>query len=172
MASPKDAVEILRASIVDVSDLLRSEADPELRRQLGVVLAETLYRDYTVDRAFLVGLVGRLSDLLNSTRLGRVMARWHLLPQDAAQRFGVSSSELESWLREGPPPGTEEEIEALYEASEVLARYLQPDAIPEVVRRRSPALGHRSLIELWLKEGAFEVLRATEEMFDFSGVGT
>ncbi len=61
-----------------------------------------------------------------------------------------------------------ETLDDLEAATELLLRYLKPDRIPAAVRRKSENLDGKSLVELTTSEDGHRVLEACRAMFDFS----
>lgn len=103
----------------------------------------------------------------NAEALERILAVWGLNQSDAARIFGVSRQAISKWLTQGVPADRAEAIGDIAAATDLLVRHLQRDRIPAVVRRRAPALGDTSLLEL-LECHAFRgVLQACRDMFAF-----
>ena len=119
------------------------------------------------------GWLDRFADELDRLRavadLRRVLEAWALSQAEAARMFGVSRQAVAKWLATGVPPERAIPVANLAAATDLLVHYLRRDRIPAVVRRSSPSLGGRSLVELAAADTA-AALRATRDMFDFSSV--
>ncbi len=117
------------------------------------------------------GWLDEFSELLDRRRagrsLGRILEVWGLSQSDAARLFGVTRQAVSKWLVGGVPAERSEAIADLAAATELLVRHLKRDRVPAVVRRRAPALGERSLIDLLATSRTREVLDACRSMFDF-----
>lgn len=102
--------------------------------------------------------------------LERVAELWGLSNAAAARIFGVSRQAFSKWLDRGPPSARAADIGDMAAATDLLDRYVKRERIPAVVRRRAPALGDRSLLELAESGQIRDVLLETREMFDLRRV--
>jgi hypothetical protein len=82
----------------------------------------------------------------------------------------VTRQAVSKWLTRGVPAERAEEVADLAAATDLLVRHLKRDRVPAVVRRRSPALGGRSLLDLLAASHTREVLEACRAMFDLGRV--
>jgi len=99
--------------------------------------------------------------------LGRVLDVWGLSQSAAAEMLGVSRQAISKWLRRGVPEERLQAVADLSAATDLLMRYLKDGRIPAVVRRPSPGLGRKSLLELAAAGRTRDVLTACREMFGF-----
>lgn len=134
------------------------------RRDFQAVLAEVL-EQFGDDPSALRRLTEELDDRLRAADLDRFLRLWNVSRAEAGRMFGVSRQAVSQWLT-SPPADRAPEIAALGRATSTLARHVKRERIPAVVRRRAPALGDRSLLEM-AGEGRFdEVAEAVDDMFD------
>lgn len=113
--------------------------------------------------AFLIALERRRA----GNDLARVLRAWGLSQPDAGRLFGVTRQAVAKWLREGPPSARARAVADVAAATDLLAHHLRRDRIPAVVRRPAPALGGRSLLDLWAAGDTRGLLAACREMFSF-----
>jgi len=99
--------------------------------------------------------------------LTRTLAVWDLNQSQAARLFGVSRQALSKWLEQGVPGERAEAVADLAAATDLLVHHLKRDRIPAVVRRAIPALGDRSLLDLFSTGATASVLQACRDMFSF-----
>ncbi len=121
-------------------------------------------------RDWLDAFATELDQRVARSQLGRVLAVWQLSQAQAGELFGVSRQAVSKWLRSGVPAGRISAVADLAAATDLLARYLQRDRIPAVVRRPADALGGRSLVDLVAEGRTDEVLTACRTMFDVQRV--
>jgi len=116
------------------------------------------------------------SELLGRQRAGRALGRildvWGLNQSDAGRLFGVTRQAVSKWLAGGVPAERSEAIADLAAATDLLVRHLKRDRIPAVVRRPAPALGGKSLVDLFATSSTRDVLEACRSMFDFERAHT
>lgn len=106
----------------------------------------------------------------NAEALERILSVWGLNQSDAARLFGVSRQAISKWLRQGVPAERAETVGDLAAATDLLVRHIQRDRIAAVVRRRAPALGDLSLLDLLEQQRSRDVLAACRAMFAFAEV--
>jgi hypothetical protein len=122
------------------------------------------------DEAWLTALADALDRRLSGRRLDRVMRLWQLSRTELGALFGVSRQAVTKWLADGVPAERVEQVADVQAITDLLDHYLKRDRIPAVVRRRAPALGSASLLELVVDGQSSEALRLTRQMFAFTDV--
>jgi hypothetical protein len=76
------------------------------------------------------------------------------------------------WIATGVPAERAATVAHGEAMTDLLDRYLKPERIPAVVRRRAPRLDGASLIELVRDGRSDEALRLTRAMFTFTDAHT
>lgn len=148
-------------------DFWKNIADLEPRE-----VAEQLLRADAVDEVWLDTFLGYLDRRRGTLSFARTLTLWNLDKSEAARLFGVSRGTLSHWFRKGIPSKRLPAIADLAATSDLLVRYIKRERIPAVVRRGIPALGGASLLEL-LKQGrTSELLKSSQDMFDFEAMQT
>lgn len=99
--------------------------------------------------------------------LQRVLQAWGLSQSEFARSVGVTRQAVGKWLDRGVPEERVESIGDLAAATDLLVRHLKRDRIVAVVRRKAPALGGSSLLDLVASGCHREVLQACRSMFEF-----
>jgi hypothetical protein len=115
-------------------------------------------------------LTHELDRRLHKQPLKRFVEIWGLSNAAAAEIFGVSRQAFAKWLAQGPPADRMPAVADLVAATELLERYVKHDRIAAVVRRRAPALGGRSLLDLGAAGRTAKVLEVVRSMFDLRRV--
>lgn len=115
-------------------------------------------------------LADELDRRLQTQPLEHFVDAWGLPKASAARLFGVSRQAFAKWLVQGPPADRMPAVADLGAATDLLDRYVKRERIPAVVRRRVPALGERSLLELAAAGQTAELLEAVRSMFDLRRV--
>lgn len=64
---------------------------------------------------------------LPSASLKKVLGLWNLDRQRAAEGFGITTDQLDGWLKLGIPPETAKRIADLGAATDILRQYLKAD---------------------------------------------
>jgi hypothetical protein len=101
-------------------------------------------------------------------KLTRVQGLLALRPAELARLVGVSREALRQW-QAGAPIAQERwpDIDVLLATIQKLSAYVKPDALPSVIRRKAPSLGHQSALE-WLSGHRYEELLAKyQEAFTY-----
>ena len=122
------------------------------------------------DPAWLAQLTDELDRRLRAGGLERIMRRWSLSRAELGALFGVSRQAVSKWLTSGVPGERVEQVATVAAITDLLERHVKADRIPAVVRRRSPGLGDRSLLELVSQGHSSEALEFTRQMFTFTDV--
>ncbi|MGH7804159.1 MAG: hypothetical protein ACREQJ_07405, partial [Candidatus Binatia bacterium] len=107
---------------------------------------------------------------LQTEPLERFVQAWGLSNAAAAEIFGVSRQAFAKWLAQAPPAVRMPAVADLGAATELLERYVKRERIAALVRRRAPALGGRSLLELAGAGKTAEVLEAVRSTFELRRV--
>jgi hypothetical protein len=118
------------------------------------------------DERWLRTLIDDLDQRIRSRPLERLLALWDLSAAQGAQLFGISRQAFMKWLKAGPPAERAEAVAALAAATELLDHYLKRERIAAVVRRKSPRLSGKSLLDLASAGEYAQVRSAVELMFD------
>ncbi len=117
------------------------------------------------------GWLDAFTESLERRRGGRELARilhvWQVSRAEAGRMFGVSRQAVTKWLDDGVPSDRTARVADLAAATDLLTHHLKRERIPAVVRRPAPALGERSLLDLWAAGETSRVLHACREMFAF-----
>lgn len=120
----------------------------------------------SADIDWLRELVDLLDRQVRTEPLDRLSSLWDLSNAAAARIFGVSRQAYSKWLRSGPPAERADDIASVDSITTLLDRYVKRERIPAVVRRPSPRLGDRSIIER-LESGDFrQTASIVAETFD------
>ena len=114
--------------------------------------------------------VDELDRAVRKDPLERFVELWGLSNSGAAAVFGVSRQAFSKWLKTGPPAARADTVADLAAATDLLDRYVKRERIPAVVRRDSPMLGDRSLLNLATDGETRDVAEAVETMFDLRRV--
>jgi hypothetical protein len=122
------------------------------------------------DEEWLRILVYDLDQRIRSRPLERLLTVWSLTAAQGAALFGISRQAFMKWLKKGPPAERAEAIAALAAASDLLAHYLKHERIAAVVRRKTPQLSGKSLLELAGAGEYTKVRSAVEMMFSLRRV--
>lgn len=115
-------------------------------------------------------LASELDRLLAGGQLSRIMSSWDLSRTELGAMFGVSRQAVTKWLTEGVPADRAPLAADLAAICDLLEHYLKPDRISAVVRRASPGLGDRSLLELVSDGETAAALDVARRMFAFGDV--
>lgn len=115
-------------------------------------------------------LTNEIDRRLHRQPLERFVELWGLSNASAAQIFGISRQAFAKWVAQGPPVERMPVVADLAAATDLLERYVKRDRIPAVVRRRAPALGGRSLLDLAAAGRTAELLDVARSMFDLRRV--
>jgi len=118
------------------------------------------------DERWLRTLIGDLDQRLRSQPLERLLILWNLSAAQGAQLFGISRQAFMKWLKVGPPAERAEAVAALATATDLLDHHLKRERIAAVVRRKSPRLSGKSLLELASAGENAQVRSAVQTMFD------
>lgn len=113
-------------------------------------------------------LVDELDRHLSGRGLERVRRRWQLSRTELGAMFGVSRQAVSKWMADGVPADRAEQVADVEAITDLIVRYVRPERIPAVVRRRADRLGGRSLVELVSEGRSAEALRLTRRMFAFT----
>lgn len=124
------------------------------------------------DPAWLAQLTHELDRRLRGGGLQRVMRHWALSRAELGALFGVTRQAVSKWMEHGVPGDRVEQVADVEAITDLLERYVKPDRIPAVVRRRAPGLGDHSLIELVSSGRSSDALALTRRMFAFTDVHT
>lgn len=108
----------------------------------------------SADIDWLRELVDLLDRQVRTEPLERLSSLWDLSNAAAARIFGVSRQAYSKWLTSGPPADRADDIASIDSITTLLDRYVKRERIPAVVRRPSPRLGDRSIIDR-LESGDF-----------------
>lgn len=117
-------------------------------------------------RAFLLAL----QDEVRPDPLERVLGTWQLSAAGAGRVFGVSRQAIAKWRTSGVPDDRLVALADLDAATDVLLRYVRPDRVPAVVRRKADLLGGASLLELAEAHRYADVRRGAAHMLDLRRV--
>jgi len=104
----------------------------------------------------------------SATPLRRAMTTLDLSSGDFAETMGVTRQAVDKWLATGPPPQRLPKIAAIVEIADTLRYRLREGMPPIVARRRAPAYGNRTMLELIAADEHEWLLRDIEKMFDYS----
>lgn len=104
------------------------------------------------------------------TPLERILEVWDLSQSRCATLFGVSRQAFTKWLHDGVPAERYDQVLALSVATDDLVAHLKPERVRAVVRRRAPAFGGRSLLDLAADGDMRVVVERVREMFDLGRV--
>jgi hypothetical protein len=96
--------------------------------------------------------------------------RLRLSNAEAARLFGVSRQAFSKWLESGVPADRVPAVADLAAATDLLDRRIKRERIPAVVRRTSPLLQGRSLLEMAEAGEHAAVRAAVASMFDLRRV--
>ncbi len=120
------------------------------------------------DGPWVIRFAEELERRLGGRDLDRIMQRWNLSRAELGSLFGVSRQAVSRWIVGGVPAERAEQVADVAAITDLLERHLKRDRIPAVVRRRAPALGGSSLIDLVSAGSHRDALRLTREMFTFT----
>ncbi|HUG32937.1 MAG TPA: hypothetical protein VMM14_08595 [Acidimicrobiia bacterium] len=108
----------------------------------------------SADIDWLRQLVDALDREVRTEPLDRLRSLWNLSNAGVARIFGISRQAYSKWLVSGPPADRADDIAAVDSITTLLDRYVKRERIAAVVRRSSPRLGDRSIIDR-LESGDF-----------------
>ena len=114
--------------------------------------------------------VDELDRTVRTEPLERFVELWGLSNSAAAAVFGVSRQAFSKWLKTGAPSDRAGAVADLAAATDGLDRYVKRERIPAVVRRPSPMLSDRSLLDLASDGETHRVAEAVDQMFDLRRV--
>jgi transcriptional regulator with XRE-family HTH domain len=97
--------------------------------------------------------------------LQRIMEAFDLSKTDTAGLFGVSRQAISLWLSDGVPTDRQEKVTALLALLDILQRKLKADRLPGIARRRAPAYGGVTMLDLIAQDRHDELLAITRESF-------
>lgn len=124
----------------------------------------------SADADWLRSLVDALDREVRTEPLERLGALWDLSNAAAARVFGISRQAYAKWIDRGPPADRVDDVAAVDDITRILDKYVKRERIPAVVRRPSPRLEGRSIIER-LESGDYETTAAmVAETFDLRRV--
>jgi len=118
------------------------------------------------DLDWLRALTDALDRAVRQTPLERLLRLWGLSKAEAARVFGVSRQAFSKWLESGVPSDRAPAVADLAAATDLLDRRIKRERIPAVVRRPSPLLAGRSLLEMATAGEHAAVHAAVASMFD------
>jgi hypothetical protein len=132
--------------------------------------AATRLIEQAPDERWLRTLIDDLDQRIRSRPLERLLTLWNLSAAQGAQLFGISRQAFMKWLKAGPPAERAEAVAALAAATDLLDHHLKRERIAAVVRRKSPQLSGKSLLDLASAGEYVKVRSAIERMFDLRRV--
>lgn len=132
--------------------------------------AATRLIEQAPDERWLRTLIDDLDQRIRSRPLERLLTLWNLSAAQGAQLFGISRQAFMKWLKAGPPAERAEAVAALAAATDLLDHHLKRERIAAVVRRKSPQLSGKSLLDLASAGEYAKVRSAIERMFDLRRV--
>ena len=132
--------------------------------------AATRLIEQAPDERWLRTLIDDLDQRIRSRPLERLLTLWNLSAAQGAQLFGISRQAFMKWLKAGPPAERAEAVAALAAATDLLDHHLNRERIAAVVRRKSPQLSGKSLLDLASAGEYVKVRSAIERMFDLRRV--
>ncbi|HVC67058.1 MAG TPA: hypothetical protein VND44_05640 [Acidimicrobiales bacterium] len=115
-------------------------------------------------------LAQHLERQLSAEPLDRFERVWQLSASQAAAVFGVSRQAYAKWHTGGIPPDRRVDVRLADEATAQLLAFVKVDRIPAVVRRPSPSLGGRSLLDVARAHDLAAVRDEVEAVFDLRRV--
>lgn len=130
-------------------------------------LAERIVQIHEAEPSWLDEFAAALDRARAGSSLARILDAWGLSQAELARLFGVTRQAIGKWLERGVPAERIETIADLAAATDLLVLHLKRDRIPAVVRRKSAALGKRSLLDLVAASRHRDVLEACRSMFAF-----
>jgi predicted transcriptional regulator len=120
------------------------------------------------------GIAARLAQYLerhlSAEPLDRFERVWQLSSSQAATVFGVSRQAYAKWRSGGIPAERRVDVQLADEATATLLAHVKIDRIPVVVRRPSPSLGGRSLLDVARANDLEAVRDEVEAVFDLRRV--
>jgi hypothetical protein len=122
------------------------------------------------DLEWLRALTDVLDRAVRQAPLERIVRLWDVSNAEAARLFGVSRQAFSKWLVSGVPPDRAPAVADLAAATDLLDRRIKRERIPAVVRRASPLLHGRSLLEMAVAGEHAAVRAAVASMFDLRRV--
>lgn len=144
----------------DTGEVKQSTSPKELARELIE----------SADPDWLRELVDALDREVRSAPLHRLTTLWDLSNAGAARLFGVSRQAFAKWLGGTPPADRADDIARVASITETLDRYVKRERIPAVVRRSSPMLQGRSIIDALEAGEHEETATSVRMMFDLRRV--
>ena len=132
--------------------------------------AATRLIEQAPDERWLRTLIDDLDQRIRSRPLERLLTLWNLSAAQGAQLFGISRQAFMKWLKAGPPAARAEAVAALAAATDLLDHHLKRERIAAVVRRKSPQLSGKSILDLASAGEYAKVRSAIERMFDLRRV--
>jgi hypothetical protein len=88
---------------------------------------------------------------------------------ELGELFGVSRQAVSEWMDKGVPSARMRDVSQILKTVSLLSRKLKTGRTALVVRRPTPALGGRTLLEV-MRDNPEKALAMVEESFDWSGV--
>src|SRR5207247_3787078 len=87
---------------------------------------------------------------------------------ELGELFGVSRQAVAQWLEQGVPSDRQAKVATVAAVSDLLGRKLKPGRLPGVARRRAPAYGDRTMLQVIADDKHEWLLESVRESFDWS----
>jgi hypothetical protein len=108
------------------------------------------------------------AQLAERSDLERVRAVFGLSITELGALFGVTRQAAGLWLTDGPPPARRAKAAAVAATADLLAHRLKPARVPGIARRRAPAYGRRSMLEVIAADEHEWLLESVRRSFDYA----
>ncbi len=100
--------------------------------------------------------------------LERLMTLFDLNTAALGELFGVKRQAVEQWQTKAVPAERRAKLVVLEQVADLLERYLQPDRIPGISRRKVDAYGGRSMLDMIAADEHEALLDQVRDSFDFA----
>lgn len=100
--------------------------------------------------------------------LSEITETFRLSKSELGRLFGVSRQAISEWERSGIPVSRQPKATVIAAIGDLLSHRLKRERIPGIARRRAPAYGDRTMLEMIAADQHEELLEITRRSFDWA----
>lgn len=100
--------------------------------------------------------------------LSSITETFQLSKSEMGRLFGVSRQAIAEWEQHGIPVARQPKATVVAAIGDLLSHQLKPERIPGIARRRAPAYGNRTMLEMIAADQHEELLAITRRSFDWA----
>jgi hypothetical protein len=103
-----------------------------------------------------------------TTLLDEIQYGFGLSSSELGRLFGVSRQAVEQWRARGIPTARQEKAATVAAIADLLSHQLKPERLPGIARRRAPAYGGRTMLQMIERDYHRELLERVRDSFDWA----